>query len=119
MKRLLFVCLTIMIILNSCYKNEDKSNLPDGLFIERSPVQDRTQLEFINGNLMIQSAVGSAYKDTFNFKILDGKIRLRNIGSSEYYSDFHFEMINKSEIKIGNLYPSIPEAPDTYMTFGK
>lgn len=119
MKRLLFVGMTILIILISCNKNDDKSNLPDGLFIEKSPVQNRTQLEFINGNLMIQSAVGSVYKDTFNFKILDGKIRLRNIGSSEYYSDFHFEMIGKSEIEIGNLYPSIPEAPETYMTFQK
>jgi len=119
MKRLLFVGLTILIILISCNKNDDKSNLPDGLFIEKSPVQDRTQLEFINGNLMIQSAVGSVYKDTFNFKILDGKIRLRNVGSSEYYSDFHFVMINSSEIEIGNLYPSIPEAPETYMTFEK
>lgn len=68
---------------------------------------------------MIQSAVGSVYKDTFNFKILDGKIRLRNIWSSKYYSDFHFEMINGAEIEISNLYPSIPEAPETYMTFEK
>ena len=119
MKRLLFAGLTIMIILISCNKNENKSNLPDGLYLEKSPVQDRTQLEFINGNLMIQAAVGSAYKDTFNFKISDGKIRLRNMRSSEYYSDFHFEMISKSEIEIGNLYPSIPEASETYMTFEK
>jgi hypothetical protein len=119
MKRLLFVGLTILIILISCNKNEDKSNLPDGLFIERSPVQDRTQLEFIGENFMIQSAIGSVYKDTFIFKISDGKIRLRNIGSSEYYSDFHFKMINSAEIEIGNLYPSIPEAPETYMTFEK
>jgi hypothetical protein len=119
MKRLLFAGLSILIILISCNKNDDKSNLPDGLFIEKTPVQDRTQLEFINGNLMIKSAVGSAYKDTFNFKISDGKIRLRNIGSGEYYSDFHFEMINSAEIEIGNLYPGIPEAPESYMTFEK
>jgi hypothetical protein len=119
MKRLSFISLTILIILISCNKNDDKSDLPDGLFIEKSPVQDRTQLEFINGKLMIQSAVGSVYKDTFNFKISDGKIRLTNIGSNEYYSDFHFMMINSSEIEIGNLYPGIPEAPETYMTFEK
>lgn len=119
MKRLFFAGLTIFIILSSCNKNEDKSILPNGLFTEKSPIENRSQIEFINGNLMIKSEVGSSFRDTFNYEIFNSKIKLTPAWTNASSSEFTFKMINISRFEIENLYPSIPESPTIFMTFEK
>lgn len=120
MARFIFIGLTIIIILSSCNKQDDHLILPDGLFTETSPVKNRSQLEFINGNLMIQSEVGSSIKDTFYYEVINDKIKLTSAWNNQYLSsELAFKMISVSKFEIQDLYPSIPEAPRTFMIFEK
>lgn len=120
MTRLIFIGLTIIIILSSCNKNDDNIVLPAGLFTEISPVKNRSQLEFLNRNLMIKSEIGSSIKDTFYYEVINDKIKLTPAKINQYLSsELAFKMISISKFEIGNLYPSIPESPMTFMTFEK
>ena len=120
MERLIFIGLIIIIILSSCNKKDDNLILPDGLFTETSPVKNRSQLEFLNGNLMIQSEVGSSIKDTFYYEVINDKIKLTPAWRNQYLSsELPFKMISVSKFEIQDLYPSIPESPRTFMIFEK
>lgn len=120
MARLIFIGLTIIIIMSSCDKNDDNLILPAGLFTEETPVKNRSQLEFLDKNLMIKSEVGSSSRDTFYYEVINDKIKLMPAWTNQYLStEFYFKMISISKFEIQNLYPSIPESPMTFMTFEK
>jgi len=119
MARLIFIGLTIIIILSSCNKKDDNLILPDGLFTETSPVKNRSQLEFLNGNLMIKSEVDSSIKDTFYYEVINDKIKLTPTWKNQYSFELAFKMISVSKFEIEDLYPSIPESPRTFMIFEK
>ena len=103
----------------SC-KKDKTSNSVSGIYTETTPVAGRSQLNFINSGLVVKTETGSNYKDTFSYSILPGKILLKAIWSSQYPAqEFEFEKIDNNTFKIQNLYPGIPEAPISYMTFKK
>ena len=104
---------------SACSKDQQTISL-SGKFNEMSPIMGRSQLEFIDGNLLIKSETGSIYRDTFFYKIENDKIKLTSTSPVNSNSDeFYFELLNNSKFKIQNLYPSIPEVPLTYMTYQK
>lgn len=118
MKRLL---LTILFIssLAACKKDNSSPSL-NGLYTETSPVSGRSQLNFISGSLVVKSEAGSSYADTFKYSITQTKIILTPTWTTQDPpQEFDFEKIDDNTIKIQNLYPSIPEAPKSYMTYKK
>jgi len=120
MKKLFFIILAIIAILSSCNKNEKDFIIPNGLFKEKSPVENRSQLEFINGNLLIKTEIDSSIKDTFHYEIVNDKIKLKPAWTNEYpASELTFKMITPSKFEIQDLYSKIPESPITFMTFEK
>jgi hypothetical protein len=116
--RLILIGLLI-ISLAACKKNNPSVTV-DGLFKETTPVAGRSQLNFINGNLVVKSEIGSVYKDTFKYSITQTKIILTPNWTTQYSGqEFDFEKIDNNSFKIQNLYPSIPENSKNYMTFKK
>ncbi|NBA78854.1 hypothetical protein GOQ04_25095 [Emticicia sp. ODNR4P] len=117
MRQTLFILGLIFLV--SCKKDTSPISA-SGLYVENTPVAGRSQLNFISNNLVVKSETGSSYKDTFSFSISSGKILLTPTWTTQYSGQqFDFEKIDDKTIKIENLYPSIPEAPKSYMTFKK
>lgn len=117
MKQLLKV-IFIISFFAACKKNISSSIR--GLYIEESPVNGRSQLNFINWNLVIKSERGSNYADTFKYLVIPKKILLTPKWTNQSSTqEFDFEKIDESTIKIQNLYPSIPESPKSYMIYKK
>jgi hypothetical protein len=118
MKKILLVGL-FAISLASC-KKSDSTNSVDGLYIENSPVNGRSQLNFLTGNLVVKSEPGNSFADTFRYSFTPTKIILTPSWTTQYPSqEFDFQEIDDNSIKIQNLYPSIPEGPQRYMIFKK
>jgi hypothetical protein len=93
-----------------------------GLYIEGSPIAGRSQLNFINSKIVIKTETGSSYKDTFyySFTADTTKIILTPAWTNEYSGQpLDFEKIDENSFRIQNLYPSIPELPESYMIFKK
>ena len=120
MKKMAFIGLIFIIVLISCNKRND--NLPNlsGTFIEISPVKDRTQIEFLTGNkVIINKSPKTGNGDKFIYVITNNSIKLTPTWDNSSSVELEFEILNNSKFKIENLYPSIPEAPKTYMIFEK
>ncbi len=119
MKRIFLFFILALVGFSSC--NKDSQNITlSGIFNEVSPVNGRSQLDFLGGNILIKSETGSSYRDTFIYKITKNKIELTSrsaINSGTY--EFNFDLINNSKFQIQNLYPSIPEGSISYMTYEK
>lgn len=121
MKQLFVIAVLFFFIFSSCKKDKTPSDF-HGLYIEASPIAGRSQLNFINSKLVIKTEPGSSYKDTFyySFTADTTKIILTPSWTNEYSGQiFDFEKIDESSFKIENLYPSIPELPESYMIFKK
>ena len=118
MKQILLVGL-FAISLASC-KKSDSTNSVDGLYIENSPVNGRSQLNFLSSSLVVKNEPGSSYADTFKYSFTSTKIILTPNLTTQYPSqEFDFEKLDENSFKIQNLYPSIPEGPKSYMIFKK
>jgi hypothetical protein len=101
-------------------KKDNSTNSLSGLYTEVSPMSGRSQLKFISGNLVIKTEPSSSYSDTFKYSVTLTKITLTPNWTTQYPpQEFDFEKIDDKTIKIENLYPSIPEAPKSYMTYKK
>ena len=117
-KNSFFICL-IVLGLSSCRKN-DQTNTLSGKFNEISPISDRSQLEFTKPNILIKSETGSPFRDSFKYDIVNNKIFLTPVWAKDIEtSEFEFRIIDHSKFKIQNLYPSIPEYPQSYMIYNK
>ena len=119
MIKIFLIAPVLLVGFSNCHKDETIITL-SGKYIEVLPVNGRSQIEFVSGNLLIKSETGSISQDTFRYEITKTKIKLTptwpvNSGTTEFY----FELINNWKFKIQNLYPGIPEAPLAYMTFQK
>lgn len=118
MKQLLLMGL-FAISFTACKKNNSTTSF-DGLYIENSPVNGRSQLNFLSNNLVVKSEPGSSYADTFTYSFTAAKIILTPNLNTQYPSqEFDFEKIDENSFKIQNLYPSIPGSPTSYMIFKK
>jgi hypothetical protein len=119
--KLTLIFLGFFLIFSSCKKEAINSPFK-GLYTEDSPVSGRTQLNFINNNLLVKTEIGSSYKDTFyySFSTDTNKIILTPFWTKEFSEQsFDFKKIDDNSFQIENLYPSIPEAPESYMIFKK
>jgi len=115
--------LTIAGLLLFCFvscKKADTDIISKGLYVENSPVAGRSQLAFITNSMVVRSETGSNYKDTFSYTFSAGKIILTPTWTNQYTGQqFDFKKIDDNTFQIENLYPSIPEAPKSYMTYKK
>ncbi|MDB5196739.1 MAG: hypothetical protein JWP88_1110 [Flaviaesturariibacter sp.] len=117
MKTLLFPLLLLLSAV-SCRKSDCFS--PRGIYTETAPIAGRTQLNFVSGSVVVKSERGSTIKDGYNYVIANGKITLLPIENNSWGSaELEFEEKGDNELRIENLYPSIPEAPRSYMSFKK
>jgi len=120
MKQTLVIIALFFLIFSSCKK--EKTSVFHGLYIEASPIAGRSQLNFINSNLVIKTETGSSTKDSFyySFTADTSKIILTPAWTNDYSEQpFDFEKIDENSFRIQNLYPSIPELPKSYMIFKK
>jgi hypothetical protein len=118
-KRIFFLGAILCIGLYSCQKENQRVTL-NGQFKEVLPVNGRSQLEFIRGNIVIKSEPGSSFKDSFSYEIGNGKIKLKPVWTNRYSAtEFDYKIIFNVTFEIQNLYPSIPEFPKSYMTYKK
>ena len=121
MKRILVITALFFLIFSSCKKDRITGAF-HGLYIEVSPIAGRSQLNFINSKIVIKTETGSSYKDTFyySFTADTTKIILTPAWTNEFSEQmFDFEKIDENSFKIENLYPSIPELPESFMIFKK
>ncbi|HXS58334.1 MAG TPA: hypothetical protein VN726_19520 [Hanamia sp.] len=121
MKQIFLITGLFFLIFSSC-KKEATTNAFHGLYIEVSPIAGRSQLNFINSKIVIKTETGSSYKDTFyySFSADTSKIILTPAWTNEYSAHpIDFEKIDENSFRIENLYPSIPESPESYMIFKK
>lgn len=121
MKQIFLITALFFLIFSSCKKDITTSTF-HGLYIETSPISGRSQLNFINSKMVIKTETGSSYKDSFyySFTADTSKIILTPAWTSEYSGQpLDFEKIDENSFKIQNLYPSIPELPESYMIFKK
>jgi hypothetical protein len=108
-----------LLLLFSCKKDAGTNSL-SGLYTENSPFLGRSQLNFINNNLVVKSDTGGMYKDTFSYFISTKKITLTPTWTNQYSGQqLDFKKIDNNTFQIQNLYASIPEAPESYMIFKK
>jgi hypothetical protein len=107
-----------MLILSASCQENIASLHPQGSYVESDPVNGRSQLNFIDDHLVIKGKAGSTIEDTFNYQIKDGMILLTLL-RSQLSTPFEFTAIDNNTFRIGNLYPSIPEALPILMTFKK
>ena len=90
----------------------------NGLYTEISPVQGRSQLNFLKGNMVVKSEPGHLTADTFHYSLLPGKIVLTPAWTTQFSAqEFNFEKIDEHTISIQSLYPGIPEAGTHLMTY--
>lgn len=118
MKKFFLLIAIFCMIFNSC----KKGNIINihGLYIETSPVPGRSKLNFIGFNRVIKSEPGSIWNDTFHYSFSPGKIILNPIWTNQNSpQQFDFKKIDENSFQIENLYPSIPEAPKSYMIYKK
>jgi hypothetical protein len=119
MKQLIFILGISVLAVASCKKSAISGSIR-GLYTEDSPEAGRSQLNFVNKDLVIETERGSSYADTFRYSFSPGKIELKPIWTDQAsVYQFEFERIDVNTFKIENLYPSIPEAPRSYMIYRK
>ncbi len=119
MKRVILIGGPLLLLFISCKKN-NTNVLSTGIYIENTPVAGRSQLNFISNSIVIKSETGSRYKDTFSFAFSTGKIKLTPTWTNQYAGQqFDFKKIDDYTFKIENLYPGIPEAAKSFMTYKK
>jgi len=118
LKKILWAGLFAISII-SCKKNTSTTSF-DGIYLENSPVNGRSQLNFLSSSLVVKSEQGSSYADTFKYSFTPTKIILTpNLMTQHPSQEFDFEKLDENSFKIQNLYQSIPESPKSYMIFKK
>lgn len=122
MKNLKIIGLLILIgIYSSCNNDDDNNNTQtlSGIYTETSPLNGRSQLNFVGGNTVIKTEQGNSAEDEFTYELQNNIIKLTPTFGNPTTTEFEIEIMDNSKFKIENLYPSIPEDPTTYMTFEK
>lgn len=122
MRNLKLIGLFILIgFYSSCNNDDDNNNtqILSGIYTETSPVNGRSQLNFVSGNKVIKSEPENSTEDEFTYELLNNVIKLTPTFDNATTTEFEIDIVNKSKFEIENLYPSIPEDPSIYMTFEK
>lgn len=101
----------------ACKKNKDSGLV--GNYVEVTPVEGRSYLKFLPGNLMIRGEANSNYRDTFFVEVAVNSITLTHRSQYSLGVKHEFRMIDGRSFEIENLLPQIPEAPKSFMLFRK
>lgn len=116
-------CLTTPAILSFlilCSCQEKERPRLHGTYTERSPVNGRSQLHFLDGNKVIRFEPGSLFSDSFHYRLEQGKIILTPARTNHYLpQEFAFEIVDNSSLKIEYLYPSIGPSSKGMMVYMK
>ncbi len=119
MKKSTGIIFLLLCIAGSCDK-DDSLDLPAGIYTETNPVPGRSALNFLNSELLVRLEPGYATSDTFRFSLLGDKLWLIPTWSDQYSGAwFEFHRIDKNSFRVENMYPGIPEAPKSYITYKK
>lgn len=108
--------LLLGLIMVSCSTDVDDEQTLLGIWVEISPVPQRTELFFHAGNRVTRTSVDGS-SETYNYQINDNRIVLSLTGDLEGTSDLFFEQVDRDMFRIGNLYPYIPEAEPVILVF--
>jgi len=128
MKILYFI--TIMPVLCSCFvacqnneeynSKEQYNSLEMGVYIETSPVNGRTIINFIDqGKLVIIKDEDARFQDEFYYEICLDTIKLTLVQNSTGMDKRYFHIVNNQMFEIENLYMNLPENTRTSMIFKK
>ena len=104
------------LLLISCSKDMDDEASILGTWIEESPVVERTTLLFLSGNKLIKTDV-DGNQEEYNYRIEGETLFISLTGNLEGQAEISFKQINPNKIKLGNIYPSIPEADPIFIIF--
>lgn len=121
MKNLKIIALLFLIGFYSSCSNDNNNNTQtlNGIYLETSSVNGRSQLNFTTGNKVIKSEPENSNEDEFTYEIIGNVIKLTPTWNNTTTQEFEIEIMNKSKFEIENLYPSVGINPTTYMTFEK
>jgi len=119
MKYLKIIGLLFVIIIYSACNSHNDTMILNGLYTETYPVNGRSQLNFINGNIVIKSENDNSIEDQFTYEIIGNILKLTPIWNTNLTQEFEIKIINNSKFEIENLYPSIEFNPTIFMTFEK
>ena len=117
MKRAIFGPLLFLMFLNlSCTKDLDDESSFLGSWIETAPVEGRSSLYFTQDN-MLHLKKGDAVTEEFTYSIEGDTLYLRLSDTPEAKSEFYIELLEQDQLKVENLYISIPEQEPAYIIF--
>jgi len=117
MKKVTLILLFVVGIF-SCDKDDDNNQILAGIYVEKSPVENRTKMIFTENRLIINKSNGSTI-DEFRFEITEDKITLTPILNPELQNVLEIRIIDNSSFEVENLYANIPENPKVYILFKK
>ncbi|WP_029035770.1 hypothetical protein [Salinimicrobium terrae] len=100
----------------SCDKDEQLEGSLSGEWSEVEPVRDRTTLIFTSGNRLTRID-GEGNEEYLKYEIKDDSILLSLASGQEGTSELFFQKPEQGRLRIGNLYPSIPENQEVILVF--
>lgn len=101
-----------------CDREELVQRSLPGEWGEVFPEADRTILIFSDQNTMTRvDAMGNS--EEYTYELDKDSIHLKSISDTQGTTTLYFNKIEPGRFKIGNLYPSIPEAEPIHMLFEK
>lgn len=120
MKIIYLVKFILLFGIVSCNTNDDSdSSILFGTYSEASPVNGRSQLEFISNYKVIKTESGTNVEDVYTYELQGNTIKLTPTLDNSSTTEFEIEILHTSKFKIQNLFPSVGIHPITFMTFEK
>jgi len=119
MKKSFIILILFSVALTACEDSHEKQSQLFGDYAETYPIQGRSNLIFISGNIVVKTENEGNIRDTFRYEIIDNQIKLIPIIDNSLVQTFEFKIISEFKFKIENLFPSILENSISYITYEK
>ena len=105
MKKLIYLFVLISGIISCSSDDESKNHTLNGIYTETSPINGRSQLNFVDKNTVIQSESGSSTENEFIYELNGNIIKLTPTWNNQMTTELEIEIMNNSKFKVENLYP--------------